>query len=116
MTAELLCGPSNDIAKGRRHLLGLDPVHLRQHGAISIPHDETHGKVDGEQAVQRLTRHRTGKHISAHHYLIDAIRLDFFEHRVERRQIAVDVVDRRESHHREDLARSAWAIRGAAES
>jgi hypothetical protein len=95
---QLLCGPSNDIAKWRQYPSGFYAVHLRQHSAISIPHDELHGGINGEQTIERLARHGPWKHIPAHDDLVDPARANLRQHRLQSWQLAVDVVDRRDCH------------------
>ena len=56
------------------------------------------GQVEGEQEIERFARHWAGKHVAADHHPIDVGAANLFEHRFERREVAVNVVERRDAH------------------
>ena len=60
--------------------------------AIRVAADE-HGALERREA---LAGHRASADVPAAHDRVDALALDFREHRLERRQVAVDVVERRD--------------------
>src|SRR5207253_3309326 len=71
---------------------------LRKHFTVAVTEDELHRKVEVQQTRERFTRHRAGKHIAAHDDTIDVRLTNIPEHRLERRKVSVDVVERGDSH------------------
>ena len=61
-----------------------------------FPRDE-HG-VPAAERVQALRLKRPPEHVPADHDPLDALALDLRENRLERRQVSVDVVERRDAH------------------
>ena len=71
---------------------------MREHFSVAVAGDVVRGHVDVRQTVQRFARHRTGQHVAADDDAIDAGAADVVERGVERRQVAVDVVEGRDAH------------------
>ncbi len=64
-----------------------------------------HLDVEIHQSREALGRHRPRKHITANDNPIDAARLHIAQHGLERRQIAVDVVESGDAHAAHDTPR-----------
>ena len=74
------------------------PSQLFEHGTIAISPDELHRDVEGEQAGKGLARHRPRKHIPADHNLIDPGLSNVLQNGLERRQVAMNVVESCDAH------------------
>ena len=64
---------------------------------IAVASDELDRQIQREQALERLARHRSGQDVAAHDDAIDTRLADFGKDRIERRQVAVNVVERRDA-------------------
>jgi hypothetical protein len=53
--------------------------------------------IETPQPVERSARHRPGDHVTTHHDRVRLFALDLLEHGLERGQVAVDVVQRRDA-------------------
>ena len=78
------------------------PSRSRRHGssiAVCVAAHDERAVAERDDALERLARPRTGDHVAAEDDPVDVRLLDLGEHRVERRQVAVDVVERRDPHY-----------------
>ena len=72
--------------------------HLRQHRILGVAPDEIGRRAEVEQTLQDRGGHRPDDDVAADDDAVDALSRDVFEHGLERRQVAVDVVDRGYAH------------------
>jgi hypothetical protein len=70
---------------------------------IDIPTHPEHLTGDRAQTSKRLDRLRTGDHVAPDHDHIDRLTFKLCQHRLKRREHAVDVVQRSNTHQREHL-------------
>jgi hypothetical protein len=68
------------------------PRHQRQHLAIAVAVNETHGNRRVREHVDRLAGHRSRDNVTAGNDPIDTFALDLVEYRLQRGQVAVYVV------------------------
>ena len=66
--------------------------------AIAVAHDEVNRDVERLQRVQAFTPHRSREHITTAHHRVEPKSRDLLQHRFERRQIAMNVVERGDAH------------------
>src|SRR6185312_16661607 len=67
------------------------------HRHFPIPQNAEHRNCQPRQACQRLARHRPRQHVAAHHNCIHLEGTHLFQHRLQRRQVPVNVVNRRDA-------------------
>jgi hypothetical protein len=108
-------GPRTDMADvGRAELLGV-PAHRRancfgktgrrfsgvvlQDDAIAVAANELSWQVEVEQTVERLSRHRAWEHIAPNDDELYTGISYFLEDRLERREISMNVINRRDPFH-----------------
>jgi hypothetical protein len=72
--------------------------HLRQHLAVAVAVDELDGQVEAQQARDRLAGHRARDHVAPDHDPVHLRPANVLQHRLQRGEVAVDVIDRRDSH------------------
>ena len=80
-----------------------------RHVAVAVAPHVLHPVAETREPLQRLTRHRTQRDVSADHDVVAPDRVHLGEHGLERREIAVDVGHHAEEHAPESLAR--WSQR-----
>jgi len=66
--------------------------------AIAVAAQEVRRQVERAQTGERLARHGTGQHVAAHDDAIGPGAHDVGEHGVERRQVAMDIVEGGNAH------------------
>src|SRR5260370_674336 len=89
--------PSNAITILCRHA-GILTVHLSEHRYFSITNDELDREVAIEQPDESFTRHGTGNDVSADNDLVRASAGYVLQHRFQCREIAMNVIKRRDPH------------------
>jgi hypothetical protein len=94
---ELLCGPTDCGSIWLRYCWLLAGQVL-EHGNFTVAINEVRGRVQISETVERFTRHRTGEHVSAHDYLVNSFLVNFLEHGLESREVAMNVIDGSDSH------------------
>jgi hypothetical protein len=84
----------------RRHrlVLGRASVKRLHDVPVRVAHHEAGAAIERHQPLQRLTRQRAPRQIPSHHDRVDAGFVDLGENRIQRRKIAVDVVEDGYSH------------------
>jgi hypothetical protein len=75
--------------------------------AVGVPEHDERAVAEPEHALERLRRPWTGDHIAAEHDPVDLLALDLGQHGVERREVAVHVVERRDAHYAGTAAAAA---------
>jgi hypothetical protein len=95
---ELVSYPYNDFAHVRRKVADFLPSHLCGDLTIGVATDEMHRDGLAQQAVERFRRHWACNHIPTDDDLIDVRRNDIAQHCLKRRQVAMDIVQRSNSH------------------
>ena len=90
---DLLRAPIGEGAGRFRRLA----VELVDETPVRVSADETRA-ADGLQQVDRFRRHGAGRDVTAKHYEVRLLTLHIPQHSFQRRQIAVDVRQRRHPH------------------
>ena len=94
-------GPARGVDfRGAQRVEGLD------HPAVTVPAHEHDRVAQPTKPLDRLGRQRAGHDVTSDDDPIDALVLDSSEHRLQRRKIAVDVIERCDSHRRRGQATS----------
>lgn len=92
--AQLVRHPLDDAMNPFRNARQRLATLLRENGGLPVPVDALHRHGQTPERREGLARHGAGDDISADHDAIHARAPNLLEHRFERWQIAVDVVDR----------------------
>src|SRR6185312_16813712 len=66
--------------------------------AVGVAADVARPAPEGDQPVKRRRGHRAGRRVAADQHDVGLLLGDLLEHRVQCGQVAVDVVDRRDTH------------------
>jgi hypothetical protein len=69
-----------------------------EHDAVAVASNESHRNGQVQQTAQRFAGHRARHDVAPDHDAIDPGLENLFEHGLERRQVAVDVVERGDAH------------------
>jgi hypothetical protein len=69
-----------------------------ENGGFAVAVEKLHGDFEAVQTGEHFARHWAGHDVPANDDLIDACCTDFAQYGFERRQVAVDVVERRYPH------------------
>ncbi len=65
---------------------------------LSVAPEEVNRDVKVLEDRQAVSRHRTGNDVASHGHLIDPFFPDLVQNGLQRREVAVNVVDRRQTH------------------
>jgi hypothetical protein len=84
---------------GRVTLVAQSFASPRLEVAVGVPEHDERSIAQSLHALERLRRPRARDHVAAEHDPVDVLPLDLREHGVERRQVAVHVVERRDAHY-----------------
>ena len=95
---QLPCGPVDHVAKALRHLPDVTAGEMGHHQTVTVPVNETNGNLQRQQAVQRLAGHGPGQDVTADHNQINVRGADLSQRRLQREDVAVDVIQRSDSH------------------
>lgn len=66
--------------------------------AVGVPAHEVRASAELHQALEGRARERPARDVAAHHDPVRLLALELGEHRVESRDVAVDVVERCDAH------------------
>ena|SRR5688572_33391980 len=94
---ELLGDPLHGLAEGRGDGARLHAVAPGERFAVAVPHQKPGWNVEIRQQCERLARQRPRQRVAADDDLIDTSAPNVLEHRLECREIAVNVVQRANS-------------------
>ena len=78
--------------------LGRHAADLRQHRQLAVAMNELHRHVEVEQTLERFPGHRTRHHVAPNHDLIDARLVNLLKHRLQRRSVGMNVIQRGDPH------------------
>src|ERR1044071_5235409 len=94
---KLRCTPAHDFAKLFRNCC-LAVRHDRQHFTLTIAANELHWNFEVQQTLQCFTWHWARKDIASHYNQIYLHSTNVLKNSLKRGQVAMDVIDSRDSH------------------
>ena len=85
--------PAYDFSRLLGQRVDIDSRDGPKHGDLAIALNELSGNIETGKTGQCLNRHGPGKHVAADNDVLDTGLANFFQHRIERWQISVNVVE-----------------------
>jgi hypothetical protein len=95
---ELPRRPEHGLASSLREMTQVRARNGREHRGFAISANEPYGDLQLQQRREGLQGHRARNHIAPDHHEVHAGSTDLLEHRLQGGEVAVDIVDRRDSH------------------
>ena len=101
---KLVPHPLHDRAKGWRDRRRFRTRELREHLTLAVALNELNRQWRREQTLERLSRHRAEDRVASNDDEVDICGMDILQHGLERREVAMNVIERGDPHGRHGLS------------